>query len=148
MTIPEMFDLSGKVAVIVGGARDFGFHMGDVLAEAGCDLLLDVNNIYVNAVNHRYDPLAFLDALPLARVRYIHVAGHFDEAEDLKVDTHGTDVIDPVWTLLAEAFRRLGPVPTVLERDFNLPPLPVLLLEVARARALQQHCRRPLLEAG
>ncbi len=111
--------------------------IGAVLAESGCDLLLDVNNIYVNSVNHRYDPLAFLDALPLDRVRYIHVAGHFDEAEDLKVDTHGAEVIDPVWALLEESYRRLGPVPTLLERDFNLPPLADLLQEVQQIRALQ-----------
>jgi uncharacterized protein (UPF0276 family) len=118
-----------------------------VLAESNCDLLLDVNNIYVNAINHRYDPLDFMDALPLARVRYIHVAGHFDEADDLKVDTHGSDVIDPVWTLLSEAYRRLGAVPTVLERDFNLPPLPALLQEVASIRGLQQDSLRPFAEA-
>lgn len=118
-----------------------------VVSESDCDLLLDVNNIYVNAVNHRYDPLAFLDALPLQRVRYIHVAGHFDEAHDLKVDTHGADVIDPVWTLLAQAYSRLGPLPTVLERDFNLPPLPVLLREVDHVRALQQEALRPISEA-
>ncbi|MEZ5571563.1 MAG: DUF692 domain-containing protein [Halioglobus sp.] len=115
--------------------------IGAVLQESGCDLLLDVNNIYVNSINHRYDALAFLDALPLERVRYIHVAGHFDEAPDLKVDTHGTDVIDPVWSLLEAAYRRLGPVPTLLERDFNLPPLPELLQEVARIRTLQQGCQ-------
>lgn len=119
-----------------------------VVSESDCDLLLDVNNIYVNAVNHRYDALAFLDALPLDRVRYIHVAGHFDEADDLKVDTHGADVIDPVWALLAEAYHRVGPVPTLLERDFNLPPLPVLLQEVARMRTLQQDSRRTSLEAA
>jgi uncharacterized protein (UPF0276 family) len=108
-----------------------------VVAESGCDLLLDVNNIYVNSINHCYDALAFLDALPLERARYIHVAGHFDEAPDLKVDTHGADVIDPVWTLLAEAYARLGPLPTLLERDFNLPPLAQLLGEVERIRQLQ-----------
>jgi uncharacterized protein (UPF0276 family) len=108
-----------------------------VVAESGCDLLLDVNNIYVNSINHRYDAVAFLDALPLERARYIHVAGHFDEAPDLKVDTHGADVIDPVWTLLAEAYARLGPLPTLLERDFNLPPLAQLLGEVERIRQLQ-----------
>ena len=108
-----------------------------VLQESGCDLLLDVNNIYVNSINHRYDPHAFLASLPLERARYIHVAGHFDEAEDLKVDTHGADVIDPVWELLAEAYRLLGPLPTLLERDFNLPPLAELLREVEQVRALQ-----------
>jgi uncharacterized protein (UPF0276 family) len=109
-----------------------------VLEESGSDLLLDVNNIYVNSVNHGYDPLEFLDSLPMERVRYIHVAGHFDEAPDLKVDTHGADVTDPVWQLLAEAYDRLGPVPTLLERDFNLPPISELLAEVQQVRTLQQ----------
>ena len=108
-----------------------------VVRESGCDLLLDVNNIYVNSVNHRYDPIEFMQALPLERVRYIHIAGHYDEAQDLKVDTHGSDVIDPVWLLLEEAYRRVGPLPTLLERDFNLPPLPTLLQEVDRIRTLQ-----------
>lgn len=108
-----------------------------VLAESGCDLLLDVNNIYVNSINHAYDPLEFLDALPLERARYIHVAGHYDEADDLKVDTHGADVIDPVWELLAQAYQRTGALPTLLERDFNLPPLAELLLEVEQVRRLQ-----------
>ena len=116
-----------------------------VLTERGCDLLLDVNNIYVNAINHRYDPIEFLDALPLERTRYIHVAGHYDEAEDLKVDTHGADVIDPVWELLAQAYRRLGPVPTLLERDFNLPPLAELLEEVGQVRRCQADAGKPSL---
>lgn len=120
-----------------------------VLKESGCDLLLDVNNIYVNSINHRYDPLEFLDALPLERARYIHVAGHFDEADDLKVDTHGSDVIDPVWLLLEAAYQRLGPLPTLLERDFNLPPLEQLLAEVAQIRALQdRHQALPAEAAG
>lgn len=108
-----------------------------VIDESGCDLLLDVNNIYVNSINHCYDPMEFLDALPLQRVRYIHVAGHYDEADDLKVDTHGADVIDPVWELLAQAYQRVGAMPTLLERDFNLPPLSELLLEVERVRDIQ-----------
>ena len=116
-----------------------------VLTESGCDLLLDVNNIYVNAINHRYDPVEFLDALPLERTRYIHVAGHYDEAEDLKVDTHGADVIDPVWELLAQAYRRLGPVPTLLERDFNLPPLAELLRELGQVRRCQADAGKPSL---
>lgn len=111
-----------------------------VLDESGCELLLDVNNIYVNSINHRYDPLEFLDSLPLDRARYIHVAGHYDEAEDLKVDTHGADVIDPVWQLLAEAYKRVGPLPTLLERDFNLPPLQELLQEVGQIRQMQGEC--------
>lgn len=109
-----------------------------VLAEADCDLLLDVNNIYVNSINHRYDADAFLAGLPGHRIRFIHVAGHYDEAPDLKVDTHGSDVIDPVWRLLGEAYRLFGVRPTLLERDFNLPPLPQLLAEVDHIRAVQR----------
>ena len=116
-----------------------------VLEESDCDLLLDVNNIYVNSINHRYDPIEFLDALPLERTRYIHVAGHYDEAEDLKIDTHGADVIDPVWALLAQAYQRLGPVPTLLERDFNLPPLAELLKEVEQVRRLQREASAPVM---
>ena len=108
-----------------------------VVAESDCELLLDVNNVYVNSINHRYDPLAFIDALPLDRVRYLHIAGHYDEADDLKVDTHGTDVIDPVWKLLDEVYARLGPVPTLLERDFNFPSLESLLDEIGRIREAQ-----------
>ena len=111
-----------------------------VLEESGCDLLLDVNNIYVNSINHRYDPVGFLQSLPLHKARYIHIAGHYDEAEDLKVDTHGADVIDPVWQLLDEAYRMVGPLPTLLERDFNLPPLEVLLQEVQQVRDAQARC--------
>jgi len=108
-----------------------------VLDESDCGLLLDVNNIYVNSINHCYDPLEFLESLPLDRARYIHIAGHFDEADDLKVDTHGADVIAPVWRLLDEAYQRVGPLPTLLERDFNLPPIEVLLQEVDRVRRAQ-----------
>lgn len=108
-----------------------------VLEEADCGLLLDVNNIYVNSINHGYDASEFLSALPGERILYIHVAGHFDEAEDLKVDTHGADVIDPVWRLLAQAYDQFGVIPTLLERDFNFPPLPELMGEVNRIRRMQ-----------
>ena len=108
-----------------------------VLAEADCDLLLDVNNVFVNSVNHNYDPYQFLRSLPLARARYIHIAGHFDEAEDLRVDTHGADVIEPVWALLDEAYRLCGPLPTLLERDFNFPAMADLLQEVQQIRRAQ-----------
>ena len=108
-----------------------------VLQEGDCDLLLDVNNIYVNSVNHRYDPEAYLKALPGERIAYCHVAGHYNEAEDLIVDTHGADVIDPVWGLLETAYRYFGVFPTLLERDFNIPPLKDLLREVD-AIVLQQ----------
>lgn len=109
-----------------------------VLERADCELLLDVNNIYVNSINHHYDPRAFLDALPADRIAYVHIAGHFVEAEDLRVDTHGDDVIPEVWALLARAYEKFGVLPTLLERDFNLPALPVLLQEVATIRRYQQ----------
>jgi len=109
-----------------------------VLEQADCELLLDVNNIYVNSINHGYDAHAFMDAMPADRIAYLHVAGHYVEAPDLRVDTHGSDVCEPVWSLLARAYERFGAVPTLLERDFNFPPLPQLLAEVARIRQLQQ----------
>lgn len=108
-----------------------------VLEEADCDLLLDVNNAYVNGVNHRYDPAAFIRSMPAGRIHYMHIAGHYNEAEDLLVDTHGADVIDPVWQLLDVAYDHAGVCPTLLERDFNLPPLPELLGEADRIRAHQ-----------
>jgi hypothetical protein len=112
-----------------------------VLERADCDLMLDVNNIYVNSINHRYDAGTFLAGVPAARVVYMHVAGHYVEAEDLRVDTHGADVCDPVWQLLADAYRHCGVKPTVLERDFNIPPLDVLLQEVAVIRRLQDEAQ-------
>jgi uncharacterized protein (UPF0276 family) len=108
-----------------------------VLAEADCELLLDVNNVYVNAINHRYDPLAFLDRLPGERIRYLHVAGHYDEADDLKIDTHGAPVKADVWSLLDATYARFGVRPTLLERDFHFPPLAELLDEVAMIHACQ-----------
>jgi uncharacterized protein (UPF0276 family) len=109
-----------------------------VLTEADCDLLLDVNNIYVNAINHRYDAREFLSQLPGERVAYIHVAGHYDEAEDLKVDTHGAPVKDAVWQLLGAAYERFGTRPTLLERDFNIPPYAELVTELDTVRDLMR----------
>jgi uncharacterized protein (UPF0276 family) len=108
-----------------------------VLEKADCDLLLDVNNIYVNAINHGYDPLAFLHGIDGARTVYLHIAGHYVEAEDLRVDTHGSAVIEPVWQLLDAAYQRWGVRPTLLERDFNFPPMPELTAEVERIRQAQ-----------
>ncbi len=108
-----------------------------VLEEADCGLHLDVNNIYVNSINHRYDAEHFLSRLPGERIVYCHVAGHHEEADDLRVDTHGADVIDPVWRLLETAYERFGVFPTLLERDFNIPPLPQLLQEVDTIAELQ-----------
>ncbi|MFZ1853253.1 MAG: DUF692 domain-containing protein [Nitrosomonas sp.] len=118
-----------------------------VLQQADCDLLLDVNNIYVNSINHNYDAKAFLQQLPIERVGYIHIAGHYNETDDLIIDTHGADVIDPVWQLLDIAYERFGVTPTLLERDFNFPPLPELLNEIDIIHTKQSHwqeCNRGL----
>jgi len=113
-----------------------------VVQEADCLLHLDVNNIYVNSQNFGFDPLAFLHALPLERICYIHVAGHYVEADGLLVDTHGAEVIDPVWSLLAETYRRTGGnIPTCLERDFNIPDLSQLTAEVGQIARLQAQSR-------
>ena len=109
-----------------------------VLDEAGCDLLLDVNNVFVNACNHGYDAQVFLQGLPPERVVGMHVAGHYDGAPDLKVDTHGAPVKEDVWSLFAMACKRFGAQPTTLERDFNYPPLAELLEETDRIRTLQR----------
>ena len=108
-----------------------------VLEEADCDLLLDINNIVVNSINHQYDAREFMLAMPKDRIKYFHLAGHFVEAEDLRIDTHGDAVDDQVWQLLAEAYEHFGPVPTLLERDFNFPPIEELLKEIRRIKALQ-----------
>lgn len=116
-----------------------------VLTEADCDLLLDVNNIHVNATNHGYDALDFLHALPPQRIACIHVAGHHVQAPDLIIDTHGAPVTDPAWNLLRAAYRHAGLRPTLLERDFNLPPLAELLDEVHTIRRLQRAAHDPSL---
>lgn len=118
-----------------------------VLDEADCELLLDVNNIYVNSVNHGYDALSFLTGLPTGRVRYLHIAGHYQEAADLIVDTHGADVVDPVWQLLEAAYRCHGVHPTLLERDFNLPPMTTLLGELDIIAAHQRAASRERVSA-
>lgn len=108
-----------------------------VLLEANCDLHLDVNNVYVNSINHDYDPVDFISALPSDRIVYMHMAGHHQEAENLIIDTHGADVIDPVWSLLDQTYGMHGVAPTLLERDFNIPPLDQLMQEVQRIALIQ-----------
>lgn len=115
-----------------------------VVEEADCWLHLDVNNVYVNSVNHGYDPLEFMRQMPTGRIVYLHMAGHYHEADDLLIDTHGADVIDPVWQLLDATYALHGVHPTLLERDFNIPPLDELAREVehiARIQAKYPHAR-------
>ena len=109
-----------------------------VLEEADCDLMLDINNIVVNSINHQYDASDFLADMPAERIKYFHLAGHYVEAEDLRIDTHGSAVDAQAWQLLDDAYKQFGPVPTLLERDFNFPPMEELLDEVRRIKQLQQ----------
>jgi len=108
-----------------------------VLEEADCDLMLDINNIVVNSINHGYDAHEFMLKMPADRIRYFHLAGHYVEAEDLRIDTHGTPVDDQAWQLLADAYAHFGVVPTLLERDFNFPPIEELVHELTHIRELQ-----------
>ena len=106
-----------------------------VAEEADCQLLLDVNNIHVSAVNHGFDALAYLHHMPRGRVAQIHLAGHSDNGDHL-VDTHDAPVAAAVWALYRAALRHLGPVPTMIERDDHIPPLHDLVAELDIARAI------------
>ncbi|MDG4812343.1 DUF692 domain-containing protein [Hydrogenovibrio sp. 3SP14C1] len=108
-----------------------------VVAEADCGILFDVNNTFVNSINHQYDATEFMKSMPTERIMYCHMAGHFDEADDLKIDTHGQDVKPQVWALLDETYAYHGLHPTLLERDFNIPPMQELMLEVNQIREAQ-----------
>jgi uncharacterized protein (UPF0276 family) len=119
-----------------------------VVERADCGFLLDVNNIYVNSINFGYDADAFLAGLPTERTLYVHVAGHYVEAEDLRIDTHSAAVIDPVWALLDAAYEQCGVMPTLLERDFNFPPKEVLLGEVEQIRQAQHRWSAEHADAG
>lgn len=110
-----------------------------ILEQADCELLLDVNNVYVNSFNHGYDARQFLAALPMERVSYIHMAGHEQVSETLIIDTHGQSIIDPVYNLFSYTMELLGrDVPVLLERDFNLPELSELQDELNRLKTIKQ----------
>ena len=106
--------------------------LAEVTRRSGCYLLLDVNNIYVSAMNHGFDPDAYIDQLPLERVRQVHLAGH--TPGEIIIDTHDRPVIDAVWQLFARTMRRLGPVAVMIERDDAIPPVEDLVAELALAR--------------
>lgn len=121
-----------------GAEMDEAEFIRAVIEEADCLLHLDVNNVYVNSRNFGFDPLAFIDALPLERTCYLHMAGHYVEPDGVLVDTHGAPVIAPVWRLLDAVYARVGPLPTCLERDFNIPPLDELASELGCIAAAQR----------
>lgn len=115
----------------------------EVMTRADCELLLDVNNVYVNSKNHQTDAYAFIDAMPKDRIRYLHIAGHEQVSDDLLIDTHGENVCDPVWELLAYTYQTCGVKPTLLERDFNIPTWQQLQHELNIIKDLQNQFSYP-----
>jgi uncharacterized protein len=119
-----------------------------VVQRTGCGLLLDVNNVYVSSINHQYDPLAYIDAFPLAAVQEIHLAGHACETDEsgrpLLIDTHDRPVADVVWDLYAHAVRGTGPRPTLVEWDAHLPDWPTLAAQAQRADAVMAAATSPV----
>lgn len=113
-----------------------------VVQESDCDLLIDVNNVFVNAINFNFDAFDYISRLPSDRIAYGHIAGHYVEAEDLLVDTHGAAIVEGVWELLDHAYAEHGVFPTLLERDFNFPGLPALKMEVERIRGAQRRAAK------
>ena len=113
----------------------------EVIEQADCELLLDVNNVYVNSMNHGSDGYAFIQAMPKERIRYLHIAGHEQISENLLIDTHGAEICDPVWELLQYTYQICGVKPTLLERDFNIPSWQQLEYELATIRKIQQQER-------
>lgn len=119
----------------------------EVLEAADCKLLLDVNNIYVNARNHRFDPHPYIERIPRERVVQIHVAGHHTQKDGQIIDTHGEPVCEGVYSLLEHTLERIGPVPVLLERDQNFPPLEELLEEMRRLHAIYDRATARFAEA-
>ena len=109
-----------------------------ILKEADCNLLLDVNNVYVNGFNHHYDAQSFIDQLPMDRVAYIHMAGHTQVSDNLIIDTHGEAIIDPVYQLFDYTMKKLNrDVPVLLERDFNIPEMEKMQQEIERLQTIK-----------
>lgn len=126
---------------VPGSEMDEGDFIGEVLRASGCKLLLDVNNVYVNAKNHGFDPHAVLSKLPLAEVVQIHVAGHDASDPELAIDTHAEAISDGVYSLLEWTLARTGPLPVLLERDDDFPPWSELCDEVRRLDGIVQRAR-------
>jgi uncharacterized protein (UPF0276 family) len=133
---PLLVENISYYAHMPGGEFDDATFVRSVVERSGCGLLLDVNNVYVNAVNHGFAPRAFIDAMPLERVRQLHIAGHTRQDDGLIIDTHIGPIIDEVWELYRYTLRRAGRlIPTLVEWDQDLPPLDEVLDELERARA-------------
>ena len=111
-----------------------------VAEQADCFVLLDINNIFVSAFNHGFDPATYLQGIPVGRVRQFHLAGH-DNCGDVIIDTHDAPVIEPVWELYRKAVQKFGDIPTMIERDDHIPPLQELMVELDRARRIAAECK-------
>ena len=136
--VPLVLENVSSYLRFAGDTLDEAQFLSAVVAESGCGLLLDVNNVFVNAHNHGFDAVAFLDRLPGHAIRQIHLAGHAPDAQGSGwlIDTHDAPVPEGVWQLYREAVRRFGAVPAMIERDDHIPPLDALLAELATARRL------------
>ncbi|MEZ4453447.1 MAG: DUF692 domain-containing protein [Nannocystaceae bacterium] len=131
LATPMLFENISYYLELGRGEMDEAAFIAAILDEAECGLLLDVNNIYVNAENHGFDPFAWLARIPLDKVRQLHIAGHEPWDETTLIDTHGATVKSEVYAMMAWVIERTGPLPVLLERDTNIPPLAELLDEVA-----------------
>lgn len=140
---PLILENVSTYADIGNGMSELDF-VKRVLDLSDCKMLLDVNNVFVNSTNHKFDAKHYIQSLPSDRIEYIHIAGHYDEAEDLLVDTHGADVKPQVWDLLKLAYQTHGVLPTLLERDFNFPSMEDLIAEVNQIKQHQVECNNPL----
>lgn len=129
-----LFENPSSYISFAGDMTEWEF-LDEICSRTGCGLLLDVNNIYVSATNHGFDPMSYLAGIPADRVRQIHLAGH-SQGKDLLIDTHDKPVPHPVWELYEAALSRLGPVATMIERDDDIPPLADLVDELDMARAV------------
>jgi hypothetical protein len=147
LPVPFLFENVSYYAELGAAEMSEKDFLAEVLEGADCGWLLDINNVYVNSVNHGFDAREWLTGLPLERVRQMHIAGHWwDEAEQLIIDTHGADVVDPVIELFEWILPRLGrPMPVLLERDNNIPSLEALLEERAKLQAVYDRALAPLL---
>lgn len=137
LELPLVLENITYYAEMPGASMSEGEFVSAVLQESGAGLLLDVNNAYLNAVNHGREPLSVLEELPLERVRHIHLAGHVRDG-DVLLDNHGTKISDPVWALYKQVLRRTGPQPTLIEWDTNIPSLDRVLDEADAARVIYQ----------
>lgn len=132
---PMLFENPSSYLAFDGASMSEWEFIAAMSRRTGCELLLDVNNLFVSASNHRFDALAFLDGLPAERVRQIHLAGH-SQGRELLIDTHDSPICAEVWALYTLAMARCGPLATMIERDERIPPLADLLKELAIARTL------------